>query len=130
MEHGRLFQLTAEAGALTVTFVRGLPKSHVFHELGGQLLASGTSTEANYRAAQRARSPADFIAKLKIVEEEADESMLWIDRLLAAKLPAGLVSDADRLRDMFDQILALTIRSIKTTRTRHLGRPASPRRRR
>jgi four helix bundle protein len=87
MANGRLFELTAEAGALTVAFVAALPRSLVFYELGGQLLASGTSTEANDRAAQRARSPAEFEAKLKIVEEEADECLVWIDRLRSARLP-------------------------------------------
>ena len=75
MGTGRLLELTEAAGTLTITFVEALLKSMVFQELGGQLLSSGTSVEANYRAARRARSSAEFIAKLKIVEEEADESM-------------------------------------------------------
>jgi four helix bundle protein len=112
-----------------VTFVDVLPKSPVFQELGGQLLSSGTSAEANYRAAKRARSAAEFVAKLKIVEEEADESVLWIDRIRTARLPAALHADADRLRDMFDQIVAMTVESIKTTKARHLKPRASARRR-
>lgn len=129
MGNGRLLELTAAAGALTVTFVEALPKSPTFQEFGSQLLASGTSTEANYRAAKRARSSAEFVAKLKIVEEEADESMLWIDRLRTAKLPDVLIADAERLRDMFDQIVAMTVESIKTTKARHLTSPATRRRR-
>jgi four helix bundle protein len=127
MESGRLSELTNEAATLTVSFVEALPHSLVYVKLGGQLLDSGTSSAANYRAAQRARSPADFVAKLKIVEEEADESMLWIDQLRKAGLSTELNADAERLRDMFDQIVALTVKSIKTTRTRHLKAP-KPRR--
>ena len=129
MGTSRLLELTAAAGALTVTFVEALPKSMVFQEFGGQLLSSGTSAEANYRAAKRARSSAEFVAKLKIVEEEADESMLWIDRLRIAKLPDSMIADAERLRDMFDQIVAMTVESIKTTKARHLTPPVSRRRR-
>jgi len=129
MRNGRLLELTAAAGALTVMFVEALPKSPAFQELGGQLLSSGTSAEANYRAAKRARSPAEFVAKLKIVEEEADESMVWIDRIRTAKLPSALHQDAERLRDMFDQIVAMTVESIKTTKARHL-KPPRPRRHR
>jgi four helix bundle protein len=127
MESGRLSELTNEAATLTVSFVEALPHSLVYFKLGGQLLDSGTSSEANYRAAQRARSPADFVGKLKIVEEEADESMLWIDQLQKAGLSTELKADAERLRDMFDQIVALTVKSIKTTRARHLKAP-KPRR--
>src|SRR5262245_6024247 len=128
MGNGRLLELTAAAGTLTVTFVEALPHSPTFQEFGGQLLASGTSTEANYRAAKRARSAAEFVAKLKIVEEEADESMVWIDRIRTAKLPNTLVPDAERLRDMFDQIVAMTVESIKTTKARHLRSPPARRR--
>jgi four helix bundle protein len=110
--------------------VRALPSSQVHFRLGGQLLDSGTSQAANYRAAQRARSPADFVAKLKIVEEEADESLMWIDRLRAAGICDALEIDVERLRDMLDQIVALTVQSIKTTRQRHLKSPHSRRKQR
>jgi len=49
--------------------------------MGKQLLRSGTSVAANYRAACRARSKAEFIARLGIVAEEADESVLWLELL-------------------------------------------------
>jgi four helix bundle protein len=120
MKGGRLAELTDEAAMLTVAFVKALPNSQVHYKLGGQLLDSGTSQAANYRAAQRARSPADFVAKLKIVEEEADESVMWVDRLQDAGIPSDLATDAARLRNMLEQIVALTVQSIKTTRLRHL----------
>ena len=57
-----------------IRLVDGLPKGRIADVLGGQLLRSGTSVGANYRAACRAKSTADFIAKMGTVEEEADET--------------------------------------------------------
>ena len=82
--------------------------------MGGQLLRSGTSIGANYRAACRARTRAEFVAKMGIVEEEADETVYWIEMLVGA----GLVAEervAD-LKDEANQILAMVVSSIKTAR--------------
>ena len=81
---------------------------------------SRAGREANYRAARRARSIADFIAKLKIVEEEADQSMSWIQKLRRAGLPASKRAEADRLYRMFDEIVSMTVASIKTARLRQM----------
>jgi len=72
------------------------------------------SVGANYRAACRARSPADFVAKLKIVEEECDESIYWMELLLAMQI----VNDAaiDSLNKEAGQILRIVVASIKTAR--------------
>jgi four helix bundle protein len=123
MKDGPLAALTSEAADLTIRFVQALPETFVHRKLGEQLLASGTSPAANYYAARRAKSPADFVAKLKTVEEEADESVGWLARLHVAGLPASLAPDARRLRDLFDQIVALAVASLKTTRARHLDVP-------
>jgi four helix bundle protein len=64
-----------------IRLVQSLPGSDVAKVIGNQLLRSGRSVGANYRAACRARSTADFIAKLGIVEEETDESIYWIELL-------------------------------------------------
>jgi len=64
-----------------VRLFRALPKSVEAQVMGKQLLRSGTSVAANYRAACRARSKAEFVAKIGIVAEEADESVLWIEML-------------------------------------------------
>jgi len=71
---------------------------------------------ANYRAACRAKSPADFISKMGIVEEEADETIYWMELLILS----GLVrkSNITSLLDEADQILAMTVSSIKTARLR------------
>ncbi len=86
--------------------------------LGGQLFDSGTSQAANYRAAKRARSTREFIAKLKIVEEESDEGSFWTDRLFDAKLPASLHVQSRTLQSQFDQITSMIVASIKTSRLR------------
>lgn len=70
-----LKERTFHFGIRVVRVVEALLKGEVTRTLGQQLLRSGTSVGANYRAAARARSRADFIAKLGIVEEECDESL-------------------------------------------------------
>ena len=116
MRNGRLAELTISAARETIDLVDRLPRRHAFFKIGGQLFDSGTSQAANYRAAQRARSTRDFIAKLKIVEEESDEGDFWIDRLFDAKLPEPLQADARTLQSHFDEITRMTVASLKTAR--------------
>jgi four helix bundle protein len=100
-----------------VRLCRALPDNWLAHTLGRQLLRSGTSVGANYRAVCRAKSRADFINKLRVVEEECDESLFWME-LLADN---GLVT-ASRLKELMkagDQILAIVVSSAKTARTSH-----------
>lgn len=65
-----------------VRLFRALPKTTEAQVMGKQLLRSGTSVAANYRAVCRARSTAEFIARIGIVAEEADESVLWLELLV------------------------------------------------
>src|SRR5258708_20314811 len=94
--------------------VDALPKTTAGRALASQIVRSGTSVAANYRAACRARSTADFIAKMGIVEEEADETLFWLelleesDLVLAAKLTA--------IKQEADELIAITVASIKTAR--------------
>jgi four helix bundle protein len=90
-----------------------------------QLLRAATSVAANYRAACRARSTPDFLSKLGIVEEEADESRFWLELLQES----GLVKDARaaRLMQEADEITAMTVASIK--RVRQTPHPAQSNRR-
>ena len=79
-----------------------------------QALRSATSVGANYRAACRARSTAEFLAKMGIVEEEADETCYWLDLLGDAGIvKAELLSP---LRTESDEIVAMVVASIKTAR--------------
>ena len=89
--------------------------------LGRQLIRSGTSIGANYRAACRGKSTADVIAKLRIVEEEADESVYWMELLIES----GLVSEA-RLAEILretNEIIAMTVASIRTLQKRNGSSP-------
>ena len=67
-----------------IQLVESLPKERTAEVLGRQLLRSGTSVGSNYRSACRARSIPDFISKMSIVEEEADESLYWMELLIEA----------------------------------------------
>jgi four helix bundle protein len=99
-----------------IRLVESLPKNATTDVIGKQLLRSVTSVGANYRAACRAKSSSDMIAKLAIVEEETDESMYWIELLIELNLVA---SDrvADIMREL-NEIVAIMVSSIKTLRAR------------
>jgi four helix bundle protein len=97
-----------------VRLVQELPGGRVADVIGGQLLRAGTSVAANYRSARRARSRREFLAKMGIVEEEADESSFWLDLLAEAGLvPSARVLD---LRHEAQQLVAITVASIRTAR--------------
>src|SRR4051794_39186367 len=101
-------------GLRVIRLVQSLPKSAVAGVIGNQLLRSGTSVGANYRSALRGKSRADFIAKLEIVEEEADEALYWMQMLVEAEIVSP-----DRLGDLMkeaDEIIAIVVSSIKTAR--------------
>jgi four helix bundle protein len=98
-----------------VKLCAALPNNWIARILGQQLLRSGTSVGANYRAVCRAKSNADFINKLRVVEEECDESLFWMEllvdnNLIKASRLAGLMKEAD-------EILAIVVSSAKTART-------------
>lgn len=118
---GRLVDRTYAFAASIVEFVGSLPRGRVTDVVGLQLLRCGTSVGANYRAARRARSRREFIAKLGIVEEEADEACFWLD--LGITCGVFDATRASALREAAAQILAMTIASIRTARR---ARPAAP----
>jgi len=102
MTPDELKKRTKQFGLRIIQLVEGLPKTKTATTIGNQLLSCGTSVGANYRAACRGRSKAEFIAKLGIVEEEADESAYWLEMLVEAKVlkldsVAGLLAEADEL---------------------------------
>ena len=112
---------TFDFGVRVITVVEGLPKTEAARVLGRQLLRAGTSVGANYRAAARARSRADFISKLGVVEEECDESAYWMEMILARKLLKR--TKLNNLLAEANELLAITVASIKTARR---GRDAQP----
>ena len=114
MRNSELKQRTFDFSVRVVRLVEALPRSGSAQVIGRQLLRAGTSVGANYRAAKRARSRAEFIAKLGIVEEECDETVYWIELLIAL----GLVKEsrATELRSEADELVAIIVASIKTAR--------------
>jgi four helix bundle protein len=114
MEPQDLKQRTFQFALDVIGFVEALPKDETSRVIGRQLLRSGTSVGANYRSVRRARSNPDFIHKMGIVEEEADESCFWIELLTAAGKTK--TATAERLRDEADQLVAIAVASINTAK--------------
>ena len=97
-----------------VRLVDALPSGRTANIMARQLLRCGTSVGANYRAACRARSRRDFVAKLGIVEEECDEVTYWLELLTEA----GIIDKA-RVTELLteaNEVLSIVVASIKTAR--------------
>ncbi len=117
MDEKEFKQRTRAIGLRVIRLVESLPKTRTADVIGRQLLRSGTSIGANYRAACRGVSRADVVSKLGDVEEEADESLYWLELLI----DSGIVSER-KLRSLMkeiDEILAMTVASIRTMRRRN-----------
>ena len=100
----------------TIRLAGELRKTPSAQIIAKQLLRAGTSVGANYRAACVARSRADFISKMKIVEEECDESLYWMELLVQSG--QGATQAVQRLRGEAKAILSIIVASIKTARKR------------
>jgi len=107
---------TKKLALAIIRLVEELPRTRTADVLGKQLLRSGTSVGANYRAACRGLSTADVLAKLGDAEEEADESLYWME-LLADSGTVSVSRVAPEMKEM-DEILRMTVASIKTLRQR------------
>ena len=95
-----------------IRLVKSLPNDVIGREIGRQVLRSGTSVGANYRAACRARSKREFIAKLGICLEEADETVYWMELLVESQaVPEQRMSD---LIDECNQVVAILVTAINT----------------
>ncbi|WP_373058838.1 four helix bundle protein [Zunongwangia sp. H14] len=95
-----------------------IPYSREYNAYVNQLIRSSSSVGANYRAAQRAKSTADFLNKLKIVEEEADESMYFLELLLEV-----LKENHEEIRALHkeaNEIVSIIVTSINNTRKNNL----------
>jgi four helix bundle protein len=100
-----------------IEFCRILPNDREGRLIGNQLFRSGTSLAANYRAACRSRSKAEFISKLAIVEEEADETLLWLELINEMRImDKSLVDD---LMKENDELIAIIVSSIKTAKKKN-----------
>ncbi|MBA4180389.1 MAG: four helix bundle protein [Anaerolinea sp.] len=105
---------TRDLGYRVIELIRGMPRDFAGDIIARQLIRSATSVGANYRAACRGKSPADVIAKLGIVEEEADETMYWLEMLR----DAGLVSSnlVEPILREANEVVAMSVASIRTLR--------------
>lgn len=105
---------TFDFGIRCIRVAEALPKGMLAQIISRQLIRAATSVGANYRAAVRGRSRGDFLSRMGIVEEECDEAVYWVDVLSALGLIAGKRVEA--LRKEADEIIAITVSSIKTAR--------------
>jgi four helix bundle protein len=91
-----------------------VPKSREYNAFVTQLIRSSSSVGANYRASQRAKSTADFIHKLKIVEEEVDESVYWLE--IFEEILPKYTDEILKLKSEGSELLAITVASINTAK--------------
>ncbi len=114
MTQEKMKMRTKQFALRVIRLVESLPNRKTANVIGNQLLRSGTSVGANYRASCRAKSTADFAHKLSIVEEEADESIYWMVLLVEGKIVKE--NSLAKLMDEADQILSIIVSSIKTVK--------------
>jgi four helix bundle protein len=117
MSPDQLRQRTKKLSIRVIKVVEKLPNRRAAQTIGQQLLRCGTSVGANYRAACRARSDAEFRAKLGICEEEADEAIYWLEIIaelgyIRAELLGNLIVEVN-------EILAIIVASIRTSRRKN-----------
>ncbi len=114
MTKDELKNRTKRFALMIIKLIEDLPGTKAGHTIGNQIIRSGTSVAANYRTACRARSNADFISKITIVEEECDETLFWLELIVEA----GLLRK-EKLIDILkeaDELTAIFTASGKTTR--------------
>lgn len=116
MDKAELKRRTKSFALRVIRLTEALPKGRTSRVIGRQLLRSATSVGANYRSACRAKSNADFVYKMGMVQEEADESLYWMELLIEA----GIVG-AEKLKPLMteaNELLAITVASQKTASKR------------
>jgi four helix bundle protein len=114
MDEAQMKKRTKEFAKEIIKLCRKLPDNREGRLIGNQIFCSGTSVAANYRAACRARSKAEFISKLSIAEEEADETLFWFELINEMEI---LDSDVlNLLMNENDELIAIIVSSIKTAR--------------
>ena len=112
MNKTEMKQRTKQFALRVLKLADALPKTRSGNAIGGQIVRSGTSVAANYRALCRAKSRADFVNKTSIVEEEADESCFWLELLVDAGLLGS--RQVQPLLQEANEITAILVASRKT----------------
>ena len=114
MTEAEFKERTKQVGLRVIRVVEALPRNRAADVIGRQVLRSGTAIGANYRAACRAQSTRDMLAKLADVEEEADETLYWLEMLVDARImPATKLA---ALNAEVEAVLKMVIASIRTLR--------------
>jgi four helix bundle protein len=108
-----------------VRMFSSLPTTTVAQTIGKQVLRSGTGVAANFREASRARSDAEFISKLGVVEQELDETLLWLEILVESNVVSAIRLAA--LQKEADELLRIIVTSIQRTKQR-IPKPKAERR--
>ena len=114
MDKTEMKQRTKDFAKEIIRLCRKLPNNREGRLIGDQIFRAGTSVAANYRSACRARSKAEFISRLSVVEEEADETLFWLEVINEMKI--FHYSKLDALMKENDEILAIIVASIKTAK--------------
>lgn len=115
MNREQMKQRTKDFAKAIIVFCRQIPKTEEGALIRKQLFRSGTSVGANYRAACRGRSKADFAAKLGTVLEEADESLFWLEILTETNIVA--LNLARPLLKEANELVAIFVASLNTARS-------------
>jgi four helix bundle protein len=116
MDEAEFKRRTRQLGLDIIELVGKLPPTSAGKVLGHQILRSACSVGANYRAACRAKSKAHMISKLGDVEEEADETLHWLEMIREARLAE--TKDLAKLMQETESILRMVVASIKTLKRR------------
>ena len=120
MENEELLMRTQRFSLRIMNLVENLPTNKSFSVISNQVLRSATSVGANYRAARRAKSGRDFVNKLKIVEEEADETLYWLE--LIQKSGHVPTTNMDDIVNEANALVAIFVTSIRTAKLNGTGR--------
>jgi four helix bundle protein len=123
----QLQERTTQFAIRIVKLFRALPRNSDTRVMGNQLLRSGTSVAANYRAACRSRSRPEFAARIAVALEEVDESRFWLDLLVRTevfprKRLDALLSEADELIRIFSASRRTTLAAIKNQKSSIINR--------
>lgn len=111
-----LKERTFEFTVRVMKFAESLPTTRSGNTVANQVIRSGSSVGANYRAAKRAKSNKDFIHKMGTVEEECDETVFWLE--VAEALGLAKENGVQDLRHEAEELLAISVASIKTAKNR------------
>jgi four helix bundle protein len=114
LDQNKIKLRTKEFAKEIIELCRKLPENYEGKLISGQIFHSATSTAANYRAACRARSTPEFMAKLGIVEEEADETLFWLELIEGLKIISK--DKLEYLMQENNEIISIIVASIKTAR--------------